>query len=79
VQAVEELDAAGDQVTAEARAKNCAFVLFTTVTEAHNEGGASGKPGQTTNIPEYHTTVEYKLYRSRTRPLPRPVQRLHKI
>jgi hypothetical protein len=62
VQAV-PLDAAGDQVTAEARTKNCAFVLFTTVTEAHNEGGASGKPGQTTNIPEYHTTVECKLYR----------------
>jgi hypothetical protein len=62
VQAV-PIDATGDQVTAEARTKNCTFVLFTTVTEAHNEGGASGKPGQTTNIPEYHTTVEYKLYR----------------
>jgi hypothetical protein len=44
VQAV-PIDAAGDQVTAEAKAKNCTFVLFTTVTEAHNEGGASGKPG----------------------------------
>ena len=54
---------AGDQVSAEARQKDCVFVLFTTLTEAHNEGGASGKPGQTTNIPEYHTTVDYKLYR----------------
>jgi hypothetical protein len=62
VQAV-PIDATGDQVTAEAKAKNCTFVLFTTVTEAHNEGGASGKPGQTTNIPEDHTTVEYKIYR----------------
>ncbi len=62
VQAV-PLDATGDQVSAEARQKDCSFVLFTTLTEAHNEGGASGKPGQTTNIPEYHTTVEYKLYR----------------
>jgi hypothetical protein len=62
VQAV-PLDATGDQVSAEARQKDCTFVLFTTLTEAHNEGGASGKPGQTTNIPEYHTTIEYKLYR----------------
>ncbi len=54
---------AGDQISAEARQKNCNFVVLTTVTEAHNEGGAFGKPGQTTNIPEYHTTVEYKLYR----------------
>ena len=38
VQAV-PIDATGDQVTAEAKAKNCTFVLFTTVTEAHNEGG----------------------------------------
>ena len=63
VQAVPIEASGGDQVSAEAREKNCAFVVFTTVTEAHNEGGASGKPGQTTNIPEYHTTVEYKLYR----------------
>jgi hypothetical protein len=62
VQAV-PIDATGEQVSAEARQKDCVFVLFTTLTEAHNEGGASGKPGQTTNIPEYHTTVEYKLYR----------------
>ncbi len=52
-----------DQISPEARQKNCVFLLFTTQTEAHNEGGASGKPGQTTNIPEYHATVEYKLYR----------------
>ncbi|HME32557.1 MAG TPA: hypothetical protein VKG65_07385 [Terriglobales bacterium] len=63
VQAVPIQASGGDQVSAEAREKNCAFVVFTTQTEAHNEGGASGKPGQTTNIPEYHTTVEYKLYR----------------
>ncbi len=62
VQAV-PLNATGDQVSPEARQKDCIFVLFTTLTEAHNEGGASGKAGQTTNIPEYHTTVEYKLYR----------------
>jgi len=62
VQAV-PMEATGDQVSAEARQKDCVFVLFTTLTEAHGEGGASGKPGQTTNIPEYHTTVEYKLYR----------------
>ena len=63
VQAVPIEAAGGDQISAEARQKNCIFLLFTTQTEAHNEGGASGKPGQTTNIPEYHTTVEYKLYR----------------
>jgi hypothetical protein len=62
VQAV-PIEATGEQVSAEARQKDCVFVLFTTLTEAHSEGGASGKPGQTTNIPEYHTTVEYKLYR----------------
>jgi hypothetical protein len=63
VQAVPLEATGGDQVSAEARQKNCVFVLFTTLTEAHDEGGASGKPGQTTNIPEYHTTVDYKLYR----------------
>jgi ABC-type glycerol-3-phosphate transport system substrate-binding protein len=62
VQAV-PLEATGDQVSTEARQKDCVFVVFTTLTEAHSEGGASGKAGQTTNIPEYHTTVEYKLYR----------------
>ena len=63
VQAVSIEANGGDQISAEARQKNCVFLLFTTQTEAHNEGGASGKPGQTTNIPEYHATVEYKLYR----------------
>jgi len=63
VQAVPLEASSGDQISADARQKNCAFVVLTTVTEAHNEGGATGKPGQTTNIPEYHTTVEYKLYR----------------
>src|SRR5208337_46960 len=63
VQAVPIEASGGDQVSAEAREKNCAFVVFTTVTEAHNEGGETGKPGQTTNIPQYYTTVEYKLYR----------------
>jgi hypothetical protein len=62
VQAV-PIEATGEQVSAEARQKDCVFVLFTTVTEAHSEGGASGVKGQTVNIPEYHTTVEYKLYR----------------
>jgi hypothetical protein len=63
VQAVPIEASGGDQISAEGRQKNCVFILFTTVTEAHEEGGASGKPGQTTNIPEYHTTVDYKLYR----------------
>jgi hypothetical protein len=62
VQAV-PIEATGEQVSAEARQKDCVFVLFTTLTEAHGEGGASGVKGQTVNIPEYHTTVEYKLYR----------------
>src|SRR5271165_473150 len=56
VQAVPIEASGGDQISAEGRQKNCVFLLFTTVTEAHEEGGASGKPGQTTNIPEYHIT-----------------------
>jgi hypothetical protein len=62
VQAV-PIDATGDKMSAEAREKNCAFLLSTTLTEASGIGGASGKPGQTSNVPEFHANVDYKLYR----------------
>jgi hypothetical protein len=63
VQAVPIDASVGDKISAEAREKNCMFLLLTTLTEAHGEGGASGKPGQTSNVPEFHVTIEYKVYR----------------
>ena len=65
VQAVALEGSGGDQVSADARQKNCEFVVFTTVTEAHAESQATqtGTGGSFTNIKEFHATVEYKLYR----------------
>ncbi|HME33017.1 MAG TPA: hypothetical protein VKG65_09725 [Terriglobales bacterium] len=64
VQAVPLEGSGGDQVSADARQKNCEFVVFTTLTEAHMESQTQGtRAGELTNIPEYHATVEYKLYR----------------
>ena len=63
VQAVPIDASAGDKISAEGREKNCVYVLLTTLTEAQGVGGASGKPGQTSNVPEFYATIEYKLYR----------------
>ena len=64
VQAVPLTPSAGDQISEEARQKNCQFVVFTTETESHAESQTQGvRAGETTNIPEYHATIEYKLYR----------------
>lgn len=63
VQAVPIDATAGDRMSAEAREKNCVFLLTTTLTEANGVGNASGKPGQTSNVPEFHAAVDYKLYR----------------
>lgn len=64
VQAVALTTSAGDQISEEARQKNCQFVVFTTQTESHAESHNEGaKAGMSTNIPEYHAEVEYKVYR----------------
>ncbi len=64
VQAVPLTASAGDQISEEARQKNCQFVVFTTQTESHAESHNEGaKAGMSTNIPEYHANVEYKVYR----------------
>jgi hypothetical protein len=63
VQAVPLTASAGNQISEEARQKNCQFVVFTDETEAHAEAQTQGKPGVNTNIPEYHATIEYKVYR----------------
>ncbi len=63
VQAVPLEASGGDQISAEAREKNCAFVVFTTQTEAHGQSHITGKPGFEANVPSFHATVEYKLYR----------------
>ncbi len=64
MQAVPLTSSAGVQISEEARQTNCQFVVFTTLTEAHAESHNEGaKAGMSTNIPEYHANVEYKLYR----------------
>jgi hypothetical protein len=65
IQAVPLEGSGGDQVSADARQKNCTFVVFTTLTEAHSESQATqtGTGVSFTNIPQFHATVEYKLYR----------------
>ena len=64
VEAVAIQATAGDQISAEARQKNCDFVLFPTLTYTHAESQVVGtRAGQESDIPVYHVTIEYKLYR----------------
>jgi len=63
LQAVPIEASGGDQISAEAREKNCAFVVFTSQTEALGQSHITGKPGFESNVPSFHATVEYKLYR----------------
>jgi hypothetical protein len=82
VQAVPLEGSGGDQASADARQKNCEFVVFTTVTEAHAESQATqtGTGGSFTNNPEFHATVEYKLYRlSDATPVATGSARAHEI
>ena len=63
VQAVPIDASMGDKISAEAREKSCVFLLVTTLTGTEGVGNASGKPGQTSNVPEIYATIDYKLYR----------------
>jgi hypothetical protein len=53
----------GEQISAEARQKNCEFVIFPTLTYSHSQSQAYGVKGNESNIPVYQVTIEYKLYR----------------
>lgn len=56
-----------EQVLADAKQKNCDFVVQTNLTESHEEGSMSGKAtiyaGAMQNIPVYSAAVEYKVLR----------------
>ena len=54
---------AGEQIMAEAKQKNCEFLVEPKLTEAHEQGGVSGRAGNASNVPEYSATIEYKLFR----------------
>ncbi|MDR3749083.1 MAG: hypothetical protein P4M04_13175 [Acidobacteriota bacterium] len=54
---------AGDAIMAEARQKNCEYLVRTKLTEAHEQGNVSGRAGNASNVPEYSATIEYKLFR----------------
>ena len=61
---IEAIPVEGDQVSDEARQKNCAFVVVTTQTEMQAGSEVDFGRTSTANIPKYKVAVEYKLYRS---------------
>ena len=52
-----------DQVSAEAKQKNCEFVVITTQTGIESSSAFSAGRTMSRNSPKYKVTVEYKLYR----------------
>jgi hypothetical protein len=57
------LDASGDQISAEARQKNCEFVVVTTQTDMQTGSEVMAGRTMTSNVPKYTFAVGYKLYR----------------
>ncbi len=61
---------AGQQLADEARQKNCDFVIYPTLTEAHAQGQDSAggafnmMQAQENNVPNFHATIEYQVYRA---------------
>ena len=70
VEAIPLDQSAGQQLSDEARQKNCAFVVDPTLTEAHAQGQDSAGGAfdmftvQEHNVPNFHATIEYKVYRA---------------
>jgi len=70
VEAVPLDHSAGQQLSDEARQKNCEFVVYPTLTEIHTQGqDTAGGPSnmataQENNVPNFHATIEYKVYRA---------------
>jgi len=60
---VEAIPIEGSQVSDEARQKNCEFVVVTEQTGMETENQVNFDRMQTTNVPKYKVTLEYKLYR----------------
>jgi hypothetical protein len=61
---------AGQQLSDEAQKKNCAFIVYPASTEAYAQGqDSTGGPfnmatAQEHNVPNFHATIEYKVYRA---------------
>ena len=54
----------GNQISAEAREKNCEFVVFPTVVDAQKQGQVQRSDGGiATDVPNFHASLEYKVYR----------------
>ncbi len=56
----------GTQISAEAREKNCEFVVFPTVESEADEaraGPAQRRGNARTDVPNFHASVEFKVYR----------------
>jgi len=58
------LDASGDQISAEARERNCEFVVVATQTDLHSSSEVNFGRTSSSNVTKYHVEVEYKLYRA---------------
>ncbi len=70
VEAVPLDHSAGQQLSDEARQKNCGFVVYPVLTEAHAQAqDSAGGPfnmatAQEHNVPNFHATIEYTVYRA---------------